>query len=269
MLKSNVGIINNFTTTKALQEKYDLVVVGGGPGGYVAAIKAAQLGLKTACVESRGALGGTCLNVGCIPSKALLHSSHLYEHALHGFKDHGISVGDISVDITKMMANKAKAVSGLTGGIEYLFKKNKVTYVKGWGKLTGPNTVDVSLNAGGSESIEATNILLAVGSEVSPLPTCVVVNEGKKIVDSTGALELDTIPKKMVVVGGGVIGLEMGSVWRRLGTEVTVVEFLDSITPGLDKDVAKNFLRILKKQGMKFKLKTKVKCIYSVYIAYI
>jgi len=255
-LKSSVSC--NFTTTKALQDKYDVVVVGGGPGGYVAAIKAAQLGLKTACVESRGTLGGTCLNVGCIPSKALLHSSHLYEHASHGFKEHGISVGDISVDITKMMENKNKAVTGLTGGIEYLFKKNGVDYLKGWGKLGGPNTVDVALNDGGNQSVESKNIILAVGSEVSPLPTCVVDNAGKKIVDSTGALDLTEIPKTMVVVGGGVIGLEMGSVWRRLGTEVTVVEFLDTITPGIDKEVAKTFLRILKKQGMKFKLKTKV-----------
>lgn len=224
----------------------------------MAAIKAAQLGLKTVCVESRGALGGTCLNVGCIPSKALLHSSHLYEHALHGFKEHGITVGDISVDITKMMENKAKAVSGLTGGIEYLLKKNGVDYIKGWGKLTGPNTVSVALNAGGDQTVESKNIILAVGSEVTPLGTCVVDNAGKRIVDSTGALALTEIPKTMVVVGGGVIGLEMGSVWRRLGTEVTVVEYLDGITPGLDKEIAKNFLRILKKQGMKFKLKTKV-----------
>lgn len=240
------------------ETKYDVVVVGGGPGGYVAAIKAAQLGLKTACIESRGTLGGTCLNVGCIPSKALLHSSHMYEHALKDFSHHGIKVDNVTVDITKMMENKAKAVSSLTGGIEYLFKKNKVDYVKGWGKLSGPQSVSVSLNAGGTQEIQAKNIILAVGSEVSPLPTCVVDNAGKKIVDSTGALDLTAIPKKLVVVGGGVIGLEMGSVWRRLGTEVTVVEFLDSITPGIDKETSTNFLKILKKQGMKFLLSTKV-----------
>lgn len=247
-----------FTTTKPVNSEYDCVVVGGGPGGYVAAIKAAQLGMKTACVESRGSLGGTCLNVGCIPSKALLHSSHLYDHAKHDFKTHGISVSDLSVDLSKMMKNKSKAVTGLTGGIEFLFKKNKVDYIKGFGKLSGPNTVSVALNEGGTQDVQSKNIILAVGSEVSPLPTCVVDNAGKKIVDSTGALELTEIPKKMVVVGGGVIGLEMGSVWRRLGTEVTVVEFLDTITPGIDKEIAQNFLKILKKQGMKFKLSTKV-----------
>ena len=230
-----------------------------GPGGYVAAIKAAQLGLKTACIESRGTLGGTCLNVGCIPSKALLHSSHMYEHAIKDFSHHGISVsGTISVDIKKMMENKAKAVSGLTGGIEYLFKKNKVDYVKGWGVLNGPNSVKVSLNGGGDKIVESKNIILAVGSEVTPLASVPVDNAGKKVVDSTGALDIDKIPKKMIVVGGGVIGLEMGSVWRRLGTEVTVVEFLDSITPGIDKEVSSNFLKILKKQGMKFMLSTKV-----------
>lgn len=255
---ANVSV-RMYSASRVAQDKYDVVVVGGGPGGYVAAIKASQLGLKTACVESRGSLGGTCLNVGCIPSKALLHSSHMYEHALHDFKTHGINVnGDITVDVNKMIANKNKAVKGLTGGIEMLFKKYKVDYVKGFGKLAGPNTVAVDLNAGGSQNIEAKNIILAVGSEVTPLPPCPVDNAGKKIVDSTGALDLDRIPKKMVVIGGGVIGLEMGSVWRRLGTEVTVVEFLDTITPSVDKETAANFQKILKKQGMKFMLSTKV-----------
>eukprot|EP01036_Dinobryon_divergens_P033740 gene33740-43602_t len=220
-----------------LSTKYDVVVVGGGPGGYVAAIKAAQLGLKTACIESRGTLGGTCLNVGCIPSKALLHSSHLYEHAKKDFSHHGITVDNVSFDLTKMMANKAKA---------------------GFGKLSGPETIEVALNAGGSQTVSAKHIILAVGSEVSPLPSCPVDNAAKKIVDSTGALELPAVPKHLVVVGGGVIGLEMGSVWRRLGSEVTVVEFLDSITPGIDKELASNFLKVLKKQGMKFQLATKV-----------
>lgn len=183
----------------------------------------------------------------------------MYEHAVKDFSHHGINVsGTISVDIKKMMENKAKAVTGLTGGIEYLFKKYKVDYVKGWGVLSGPNSVKVSLNGGGEQVVESKNIILAVGSEVTPLPTVPVDNAGKKVVDSTGALDLDKIPKKMVVVGGGVIGLEMGSVWRRLGTEVTVVEFLDSITPGIDKEVSSNFLKILKKQGMKFMLSTKV-----------
>lgn len=239
--------------------KYDVVIVGGGPGGYVAAIKASQLGLKTACIESRGSLGGTCLNVGCIPSKALLHSSHMYEHAVKDFSHHGVVInGSVSVDITKMMANKSKAVVGLTGGIEYLFKKYKVDYVKGFGKLSGPNSVSVNLTSGGTQVVEAKNIILAVGSEPTPLPTCPVDNARKRVVDSTGALELDKIPKKMVVIGGGVIGLEMGSVWRRLGTEVTVVEFLDTITPSIDKEISQNFLKILKKQGMKFMLSTKV-----------
>ena len=238
---------------------YDVVVVGGGPGGYVAAIKAAQLGLRTACVESRGALGGTCLNVGCIPSKALLHSTHMYEYAMKDFAKQGINIeGTVSVDLKKMMANKKKTVAGLTGGIEYLFKKNKVDYIKGFGKLAGPNTVAVALNAGGSQNVEAKHIILAVGSEVTPLPTCPVDNAGKKVVDSTGALELDEIPKSMVVIGGGVIGLEMGSVWRRLGSEVTVIEYLDGITPSLDKEISGSFLKILKKQGMKFRLGTKV-----------
>jgi dihydrolipoamide dehydrogenase len=236
-----------------------VVVVGGGPGGYVAAIKAAQLGLKTACIEGRGTLGGTCLNVGCIPSKALLHSTHLYEEAVKDFPKHGINIeGKVTVDLKKLMANKSKTVSGLTGGIEFLFKKNKVDYIKGFGKLSSPTSVSVSLTAGGDQVVEAKNIILAVGSEVTPLPTCPVDNAVKKVVDSTGALELEKIPAKMAVIGGGVIGLEMGSVWRRLGTEVTVIEYFDTITPSLDKEVTASFLKILKKQGMKFKLGTKV-----------
>lgn len=246
------------TSGAALADPYDVVVVGGGPGGYVAAIKAAQLGLKTACVEGRGALGGTCLNVGCIPSKALLHSSHLYEMTQHDMKQHGINVSGVSVDLQAMMKNKSKAVTGLTGGITGLFKKNKVDYIQGWGKLAGPNNVDVTLLDGGNQNVEAKNIILAVGSEPTPLPPCPVDNKKKKIVDSTGALDLPEVPKKMVVVGGGVIGLEMGSVWRRLGAEVTVVEYLDTITPGIDSEVTKMFFKILKKQGLNFMLSTKV-----------
>ena len=248
-------------TTKTLptQEEYDVCVIGGGPGGYVSAIKAAQLGLKTVCVESRGTLGGTCLNVGCIPSKALLHSSHLYEEALHDFKQHGIIVDNVSVDMEQMQKSKNEAISGLTQGIEKaLFKKYGVDYVKGKGKITGATQVSAELLEGGNQTIEAKNILIATGSEPTPLPPVPVDNDGQKIVDSTGALELKEIPKKMAVVGGGVIGLEMGSVWRRLGTEVHVIEFLDNIIPGTDLEITKAFLRTLKKQGMKFKLKTKV-----------
>ncbi|KAJ1459647.1 hypothetical protein M885DRAFT_510813 [Pelagophyceae sp. CCMP2097] len=238
---------------------YDVVIIGGGPGGYVAAIKASQLGLKTACIESRGTLGGTCLNVGCIPSKALLHSSHLYEEARHSFKTHGINVsGEISVDLTAMMGNKAKSVESLTGGIEYLLKKYNVDYIRGHGKLAGPNTVEVALSDGGVQNVETKNILLATGSEPSPLKQCPVDNAGGRIVDSSGALVLQAIPKKMAVVGGGVIGLEMGSIWRRLGAEVTVIEYMDRITPGIDLEVGKAFLRILKKQKMKFMLSTGV-----------
>lgn len=243
----------------AAGSQYDLVVVGGGPGGYVAAIKAAQLGMKTACVEVRGALGGTCLNVGCIPSKALLHSSHLFDQANHDFKKHGIKInGTVEVDLKTMMGGKDKAVRQLTGGIEYLFKKNGVEYVKGFGKVAGPNSVHVQLNAGGETTLETKNVLIATGSEVTPLPTCPVDNEKGRIVDSTGALVLKTIPKTMVVVGGGVIGLEMGSVWRRLGTKVTVVEFLDRICPSLDNEIGQSFQKILAKQGINFKMSTKV-----------
>ena len=224
----------------------------------MAAIKSAQLGLKTACVEMRGRLGGTCLNVGCIPSKALLMSTHHYYDAKHHFADHGIVTGDVSMDVTKMQATKSKSVEGLTGGIEYLLKKYGVDYVKGKGKITGPNGVEVALNEGGSESLDTKNIVIATGSEVTPLPPVPVDNTGGKIVDSTGALEINKIPEKMAVVGGGVIGLEMGSVWARLGAEVTVIEFLDRILPSNDTEVAKKFQTILKKQGFKFNLKTKV-----------
>ena len=247
-----------FTASRVASEEYDLVVVGGGPGGYVGAIKAAQLGLKTACVESRGSLGGTCLNVGCIPSKALLHSSHLYEEAHHEFAGHGIKVSGVELDLPQMMGNKATAVTGLTGGIEFLFKKYGVDYVKGYGKLSGTNEVSVDLLEGGSSTLSTKNVMIATGSEVSPLPPVPVDNDGGRIVDSTGALVLDEVPEKMIVIGAGVIGLEMGSVWRRLGAEVTVVEFLDRITPGIDTEVAKKFQQIMKKQGMKFKMGTKV-----------
>lgn len=246
-------------TSSVLSDQYDVVVVGGGPGGYVAAIKAGQLGLKTACVEMRGTLGGTCLNVGCIPSKALLQSTHHYHDAKKHFADHGIVVnGDISMDLDKMHEGKRSTVMGLTGGIEHLLKKHKVDYFKGKGSLAGTNEVSVSLMDGGNESLNTKNVLIATGSEVTPLPPVPVDNAAGKIVDSTGALDIATIPKKMAVVGGGVIGLEMGSVWSRLGAEVTVIEFMDRLCPTMDVELTKKFQTTLKKQGFKFQLKTKV-----------
>lgn len=233
-----------------------MVVIGGGPGGYVAAIKAAQLGLKTTCVEKRGSLGGTCLNVGCIPSKALLQSSHMYHEAKHAFKHHGVIVSDVQVDLPAMMKQKEQAVTGLTKGIEGLFKKNKVTYVKGHGRLTGPNEVTVELLDGGKQVVGGKNLIIATGSYARSLPGVTIDEE--KVVSSTGALSLKAIPKKMVVIGGGVIGLEMGSVWNRLGAEVTVVEFLDGIGGPMDGEVRRAFQRVLQKQNLKFMLKTKV-----------
>jgi len=207
----------------------------------------------------RGSLGGTCLNVGCIPSKALLTSSHHYHDAKTHFAEHGIVInGDVSMDVEKMLDSKAKSVTGLTGGIEYLFKKYGVEYFKGKGKLSGANSVNVDLNGGGSESLDAKNILIATGSEVTPLPPVPVDNEAGKIVDSTGALDINKIPENMAVIGGGVIGLEMGSVWSRLGANVTVIEFMDRLCPSMDKELTKKFQTTLKKQGFKFNLKTKV-----------
>jgi dihydrolipoamide dehydrogenase len=237
-------------------KQYDLVVIGGGPGGYVAAIRAAQLGLKTACVEGRGALGGTCLNVGCIPSKALLQSSEKYADAAKHFADHGIKIEGLSLDLAGMMTRKDKVVKDLTTGIEFLFKKNKIDYVKGWGTIPAVGSVKVKLEAGGEETLLAKRILIATGSESTPLPG--VETDEKQVVTSTGALALEKLPGKMVVIGAGVIGLEMGSVWSRLGTEVTVVEFLDRILPGMDGEIAKQTQRVLGKQGLKFKLGTKV-----------
>lgn len=234
---------------------YDVVIIGGGPGGYVAAIRAAQLGLKTACVEFRGTLGGTCLNVGCIPSKALLQSSEFFHEAQHGFENHGIIVKP-KLDLGQMLARKSKIVSDLTKGIEFLFKKNKVDYIKGRGHIDAPGKVSVTEGPDKGKTLEAKNIVIATGSESTPLPGMEI--DEKTIVTSTGALEFDKVPKHLVVIGAGVIGLELGSVWKRLGAEVTVIEFLDRVTPTMDGDVSKNFARILKKQGLKFKLKTKV-----------
>ena len=226
----------------------------------MAAIKASQLGLKTACVEMRGRLGGTCLNVGCIPSKALLTSSHHYHDAKTHFAEHGIVGADsVTMDIDKMQETKSKSVDGLTGGIEYLFKKYGVEYVMGKGSLGGPNAVNVILNEDGKEmSLDTKNIVIATGSEVTPLPPVPVDNMGGKIVDSTGALEIKSIPSRMAVIGGGVIGLEMGSVWSRLGSNVTVIEYMDRLLPSMDQEMTKKFQTTLKKQGFTFKLKTKV-----------
>jgi dihydrolipoamide dehydrogenase len=233
---------------------YDVLVIGAGPGGYVAAIRAAQLGLKVACAESRETLGGTCLNVGCIPSKALLHASELYDEAANGtLAKLGVKIDKMSLDLPTMQGQRVDAVKGLTGGIEFLFKKNKVTWLKGLASFTGANTVVV-----GSETVTAKNIVIATGSSVMPLPGVDVDNAGGQIVDSTGALELDKVPGHLVVVGGGVIGLELGSVWRRLGSKVTVVEYLDQILPGMDGEIRKEANKIFKKQGFEYRLGTKV-----------
>ncbi|RKP20291.1 FAD-dependent pyridine nucleotide-disulfide oxidoreductase, partial [Rozella allomycis CSF55] len=236
---------------------FDLVVVGGGPGGYVAAIKAAQLGLNTACVEKRGTLGGTCLNVGCIPSKALLHNSHLFHIAKHEFNDRGIDCANVAPNLLKMMKHKEKSVEGLTKGIEMLFKKNKVEYFKGIGSFISKNQIQVNDNNGKNNILDAKNILIATGSEPISIPNIKI--DEKTIVTSTGALSLSEIPKKMVVIGGGVIGLELGSVWSRLGAEVTVVEFLGNIGgSAMDLQASTAFQKILTKQGMNFKLGAKV-----------
>lgn len=234
---------------------FDLIIIGAGPGGYVAAIRAAQLGLKTACIEKRGTLGGTCLNVGCIPSKALLHSSEKFEETRDHLAEHGIKVGKVELDLDTLMARKDKVVDGLTKGIAGLFKKNKVTSITGSARIARAGEVVVSAD-GKDTSYTADNILIATGSEVAPLPG-VEIDEDR-IVSSTGALLLDKVPKHLVVVGGGYIGLEMGSVWRRLGSKVTVVEFLDAIVPNMDGEVGKAMHKTLAKQGMEFKLGTKV-----------
>ena len=239
-----------------MEDNFDLVVIGGGPGGYVCAIRAAQLGLKTACVESRGALGGTCLNVGCIPSKSLLNLSENYHRAKKNFNNQGIEISDIKLNINKMMLNKNKSIQVLTKGVEFLFKKNKLTYFKGKGVLFSNNDIVVYGENNKRTKIKAKNIVIATGSEVSSLPG-IEINE-KNIVSSTGALSFDKVPNKLAVIGGGYIGLEMGSVWSRLGSEVTVIEYLDYITPGMDREISNEFQKILTKQGIKFKMRSKV-----------
>jgi dihydrolipoamide dehydrogenase len=239
-------------------ETFDLVVIGAGPGGYVAAIRAAQLGMKVAVVEKRATFGGTCLNVGCIPSKAMLQSSHLFEEAGHDLATHGVVLaGPPKLDLAQMMKRKGEVVGATTKGVEFLFKKNKITAFQGAGRIEKAGLVAVVGDDGAvKETVAAKNILIASGSEVSPLPG-VTVDE-KKIVSSTGALELAEVPKRLVVVGAGIIGLELGSVWRRLGSEVTVIEFLDRIAPGIDDEVTRQLHRALQRQGMKFKLSSKV-----------
>ncbi|CAF9920046.1 MAG: dihydrolipoamide dehydrogenase precursor [Heterodermia speciosa] len=238
-------------------QEHDLVIIGGGVAGYVAAIKAGQAGLKVACIEKRGVLGGTCLNVGCIPSKSLLNNSHLYHQILHDTKKRGIEVGEVKLNLQQMMAAKNTSVDGLTKGVEFLFKKNKVEYIPGTAALSGENEVKVNKIDGGEATFRAKNIIIATGSEATPFPGLTI--DEKRVVTSTGAISLNEVPKKMVVIGGGIIGLEMGSVWSRLGAEVTVVEFLGQIGgPGMDAEISKMSQKILQKQGMKFKLNTKV-----------
>jgi len=238
-----------------MDNNFDVIVIGGGPGGYVCSIRAAQLGLKTACVESRGTLGGTCLNVGCIPSKSLLNMSESYHKAHKEFQSQGIEFSDLKLNLDKMMSSKNKSVQTLTKGIEFLFKKNKVTYLKGKGVLFSENDV-VVYEGEKKTSYKSKNIVLATGSAPSSLPGIEI--DEQNIVSSTGALEFKEVPKNFAVIGGGVIGLEMGSVWSRLGSNVTVLEYLDHITPGMDKEVSSEFLKILTKQGIKFKLSSKV-----------
>ena len=238
-----------------MENNFDVIIIGGGPGGYVCAIRAAQLGLKTACIESRGSLGGTCLNIGCIPSKSLLNLSENFHKAKKDFNHQGIEISDIKLNIEKMMSNKNKSIQVLTKGVEFLFKKNKVTYLKGKGVLFSKNDV-VVYNNNKKENYKAKNIVIATGSDVTSVPGIKI--DEKNIISSTGALSLNKVPNKLVVIGGGYIGLEMGSVWSRLGAEVTVIEYLDYITPGMDREISKEFQKILNKQGIKFKLNSKV-----------
>ena len=239
-----------------MENNFDVIIIGAGPGGYVAAIRAAQLGLKTACVESRKTLGGTCLNVGCIPSKSLLNSSEIYHKANKEFSSLGIEVENIKLNLSKMMGNKQKSILTLTKGVEFLFKKNKITHLRGIGSLLAKNKVLVSTEDGKKNTYTTKNIIIATGSEPSSLPNIKI--DEKIIVSSTKALSFEKIPKQLVVIGGGYIGLELSSVWSRLGSKVTVIEFFDHIIPGMDKDISAEFLKILKKQGINFKLNSKV-----------
>jgi dihydrolipoamide dehydrogenase len=239
-----------------MARSFDVVVIGSGPGGYVCAIRAAQLGMTVACVEKRATLGGTCLNIGCIPSKALLVASEKFHEAGHELGNFGVQVKEVALDLPKMLAHKDKVVDATVKGVGFLFKKNKIAHVAGTGKIVASGKVEVALAAGGTETLEAKHIVIATGSEVMPLRGIDI--DEQRIVSSTGALSLAKVPKTMVVIGGGYIGLELGSVWQRLGSKVTVVEFLDRITPGMDGEVSKQFQRILARQGLAFRLSTKV-----------
>ena len=238
-----------------MSEEFDVAIIGGGPAGYVCAIRSSQLGLKTACIESRGTLGGTCLNIGCIPSKSLLNLSEAF-HRAKDFSKIGIETGDVKLNLPKMMLNKEKAVSNLTKGVEFLLKKNKVTYIKGKGSLLDKNNISISNNESKTQIIQSKNIIISTGSEATPLPGTQFDEE--KIISSTGALNIPKVPNKMLIIGAGYIGLEMGSVWSRLGAEVHVIEYLDHITPGLDREISNEFLKILKRQKLNFHLNTKV-----------
>jgi dihydrolipoamide dehydrogenase len=239
-----------------MPDRYDVVIIGAGPGGYVAAIRAAQLGLRTACVEGRDSLGGTCLNIGCIPSKALLQSSEKFAEARHALAEHGIKVGDVGLDLGAMMARKDRVVTTLTRGVEFLFRKNKVDWLKGFGRIVAPGKVAVTGADGAEHEVEAGSIVIATGSESAPLPGIAI--DEQRILSSTGALALDHVPDRLIVIGGGYIGLELGSVWQRLGAKVTVVELLDRIVPNMDQELATALQRVLTRQGIEFKLAARV-----------
>jgi dihydrolipoamide dehydrogenase len=239
-----------------MPDRYDVVVIGAGPGGYVAAIRAAQLGLRTACVEDRGSLGGTCLNIGCIPSKALLQSSEKFAEARGALAEHGVRVGEVGLDLGSMLGRKEKVVTTLTRGVEFLFRKNKIDWLKGKARIAAPERLVVTSGDGAVQEVEATSIIIATGSESTPLPG-VDIDE-RRIVSSTGALSLDHVPERLAVIGGGYIGLELGSVWQRLGAKVTVVELLDRIVPNMDRELGTALQRALTRAGLEFKLGTKL-----------
>ncbi len=239
-----------------MPERYDIAIIGAGPGGYVAAIRAAQLGLRTACIEARGSLGGTCLNIGCIPSKALLQSSEKFVEARHALAEHGVKIGEVALDLAAMMARKDKVVTTLTRGVEFLFRKNKIDWLKGQGRISAPGRVAVTGADGGAREVEAGAIVIATGSESVSLPGIEI--DEQRILSSTGALALDHVPDRLVVIGGGYIGLELGSVWQRLGARVTVVELLDRIVPTMDRELAAALQRVLTRQGIEFRLGAKV-----------